>query len=89
MYEHCRQIETTSEVCSAIAAAHDAQLVVFDTFSDPTGLHGKPKMYTAWGFSGTDFPLIEIETTWDRISDGVRVNVQTRYWLLSPIKHES
>lgn len=90
MTDGCKRVETTAEVWGAISVAHFNDLGVFSTFTDSYGYYGRAKAYTSWGFKNSDYPLIEMETTWDRGDDeGERLNERTRYWLLSPIREEA
>lgn len=82
------RVPTSAEVWAVILARHP-EMVVFGTYSAPNGNpHGDPKgkMFTSFGFSGFDYPVIEAETTWDIGEDGKRNNVKHEYWLCLPIK---
>ena len=89
MFDNFRRVETSEQVVAQIHRDHDGQLQVWASFSDPTGYNGTPRMMTMWSIAGMDYPLMEVITTWDKLSDGVQVNMQTKCWLLSPIKFEA
>ncbi len=90
-----KTIPTTPEVWAVIKARHHADLSVFSSFSNPDGTfiggcgqHGE--MFTAYGFKGADYPLMEARTTWDidRAEPHKRINEEHKYWLCIPIKEE-
>ena len=85
------RIETSPEVYSAIFTKHRKDLVTFATYSAPDGDqfgdHKQGLMFTSWGIKGSDFPLIEAQTTWD--IDSVpeiykRNNEKHQYWICLP-----
>jgi len=82
-----KRIPTSKEVYCAKMDRHYEDLSVFSSYSAPNGdYYGNPdvcRMMTEWGFKGADFPILGIETTWDRQPKGVyeRVNEQHKYWL--------
>ncbi len=90
-----KKIKTTPEVWAVIRASHP-ELTVFSSFSDPEGGSeygdGTPRMETAYGFRGGDFPIIEAKTTWEYAKDEekprVRKNEKHEYWLCLPIKED-
>ena len=79
-----RTVETSREVWAVIRARHP-ELVPFGTASF------EGDMFTSYGFSDADFPIMEARTTWDPDPDrpGHRINEQSRFWLCVPIKEES
>jgi hypothetical protein len=85
-----KRVPTSAEVWAVIRARHP-EMVPFGSYSAPDGDEfGEPskgKMFTSYGFSGCDFPVIEAQTTWD-ISDckTLRSNERHEYWLCLPIK---
>jgi len=94
-------VKTTVEVWQAIRDAHP-ELIVFGSFSDPTGsfpdgFHGNAKMMTQYGFEGQEIPVIMAETTWQIPSEGwggghsllERENEYDRYWLCFPPQENS
>jgi len=87
--------ETSAEVYAVIWARHRDELRAFGSFSDPEGSspygNGTPTMETSWCLPKSDFPLIEIRTTWDKETDAERrsnkrINEKHQYWLCLPIK---
>jgi len=87
-----KKIETSSEVYSAIFTKHRKDLVTFSTYStpdgDPFGNMQQGLMLTSWGIKGSDFPLIEAQTTWDIDrtpgNQYKRNNEAHQYWLCLP-----
>lgn len=89
-----RKMPTTPEVWGAIMLAHREKLVVFSSFSNPTGDshlgNGRPEMFTEYGFRDADCPLIGARTTWERgEKEWDRVNEDRVYWLCLPLEAES
>jgi hypothetical protein len=84
---HAR-IKTTAEVWAVIKASHGEKLVVFSSYSNPTGNDGmtsQPQMMTEFGFRASPIPLMGAETRWERGKDEYeRVNVTHEYWLCIP-----
>jgi hypothetical protein len=78
-----RIVETSAEVWAVIRARHP-ELRVFGTASF------EGDMFTSFGFSKADYPLIEARTTWERDPEDQyrRINERHRYWLCLPIKEE-
>lgn len=79
------QIKTSPEVWAVIRARH-RDLEVFGSFSAPDGEDGNPeqgRMFTSYGFSDGDFPIIAAQTTWeiDRNNPANRRNEKHEYWL--------
>ena len=76
-----RTVETSREVWAVIRARHP-ELVPFGTASF------EGDMFTSYGFTGADFPIMEARTTWepDPEKPGHRVNEQIRFWLCIPTK---
>jgi hypothetical protein len=85
-----KRVQTSAEVWAVILARHP-EMVPFGSYSAPEGDKlgdpSKGKMFTSYGFSGCDFPVIEAQTTWE-ISDCKiwRLNERREYWLCLPIK---
>jgi hypothetical protein len=86
MSEYTR-IETTPEVAAVLRASH-RNMAVFESFSDPSGTEfggsGEVgRMETAFGFPGTDYPLLYCRTTWLIGIDapGKRSEEKHEYWL--------
>lgn len=81
-----KKIKTSAEVWAVIRASHP-ELIVFGSFSDPDGEMlgdtSKGRMFTSYGFSGCDFPVMCAETTWDinREKPYQHDNEATEYWL--------
>ena len=79
-------IKTSHEVWAVIRAAHP-ELVVFASFSDPSGYicggGSRATMETAYGFKNADFPIIRAVTTWelDPAKPHERVNEAHQFWL--------
>ena len=83
-----KRIPTSAEVYAVIRARHASEMQVFGTISQPNGhpLGNREdcRMDTEWGFSGGDWPILGVSTTW-RADD--RENTErTHYWLCIPIK---
>lgn len=91
-----KRIPTSAEVWAVIMAKHRADLHVFSSFSNPDGTFcggsgQQGRMDTAYGFKGSDYPLMEASTTWDiiRTQGGEkRENEQHQYWLCLPQKDD-
>ena len=78
-----RKAFTSAEVYAVIRAKH-GDMVVFSSYSNPTGNDGmttKSQMHTEWGFAGDDIPVIGIATYWDAGDGTERKNVTSEYWL--------
>jgi hypothetical protein len=80
---------TSAEVYAVIMAKHRDQMRAFGSFSDPDGkFNGSPglqgRMDTVWGIEGCDFPILEIQTTWDidQSAPHKRVDQRHTYFLL-------
>lgn len=61
-------IKTSAEVYAVIMAKHRLDMHVHGSFSDPTGngyefSTGRPEMMTAWGFKGSEEPLLKLIQT--------------------------
>lgn len=92
----CTKIPTSAEVYSVIFARHLDQLVVYASFSDPTGTWmGGPgdtgRMETVWAFKGADWPILEAKTTWTidpAKPSHERINERHEYWLLMSKKED-
>ena len=87
------KIETSAEVYSVIHARHP-ELVPFSTYSNPDGGcmlgSGGCEMYTEWGFSGNDYPIIAVRTTWDKHpeQDYIRVNEKHEFYICVGIEQD-
>lgn len=83
---------TSAEVWAVIKARHGKDLKVFGSYSAPDGdFLGDPsicKMFTSYGFSNGDYPIMEAETTWRTNPEKrhERINETTKYWLCLPVK---
>lgn len=69
MTDYSRLI-TSAEVYAVIMVRHGDQMRAFATFSDPEGTFNggsgeRGRMDTTWGIEGCDYPILEINTTWD------------------------
>jgi hypothetical protein len=64
-----------AHMCEGTNAIH-----VHETFSDPSGEHGRPAMMTVIGPSG-GASVMRLETTWSRDAEPYRADATTRYWL--------
>lgn len=69
MPDNYSRLLTSAEVYAVIMAKHREQMSCFASFSDPDGtFNGGPgvegRMETVWGIAGTDYPLLEIRTSW-------------------------
>lgn len=86
-------VKTTADVWMVIKLSHP-ELIVFGSFSDPTGtfpdgFHGNGKMMTQYGFGGKDHPVMMAETTWSIPNEAwgggnistKRKGEKTEYWL--------
>ena len=85
--------QTSAEVWAVIHARHRHELKVLASFSNPDGRafggNGeRGEMETTYGFSGCDYPFMEVRTTWDIDPEQPykRVNEKHVYWLLLPIE---
>lgn len=82
-----KRVKTSPEVWAVIRARHP-EMVVFGSYSAPDGdfyvNQSIGKMFTSFGFRGHDYPVIEVETTWD-IVGLKRENEKHDYWLCLPI----
>ena len=71
----------------SIFRQHAAELVAFGSISQPCGNpHGdstQARMYTDWGFKGSDYPIIALDNTWRHDSDspGARNDDKRMYYL--------
>ena len=79
------RIKTSPEVWAVIRARHP-ELKVFGSYSAPDGEVGNPeqgRMFTSYGFSDGDFPIIAAQTTWDidEKDPSLRKNEKHEYWL--------
>ena len=78
------RIPTSAEVFAVIRARHP-ELRVFGSYTATDGSDYDPsraKMSTSYCFEQYDYPVIEIQTTWDIPSDGYdRKNERHEYWL--------
>ena len=85
-----KTVQTTVEVWCAIRQAHP-ELIVYGSFSAPDGNYfgnqNEGKMFTSFCFKQGNFPIIEVETTWqvDREDPTYRTREQSRYWLCLPV----
>ncbi len=91
-----RLIPTTRNVWIAIWAKHKNELVLFSSFSNPNGtFHGgagkRGEMWSTYGISGCDYPLIEIRTTWEIHQDRPheRMYEQEEYYLCLALKSDN
>lgn len=79
-----RTIPTTCEVWHAIQTAHP-DMVVFSCHTDMDGERtpDRGQAFTAWGFGGHAFPVMEAFSTWEinREHPAERINEQHQYWL--------
>jgi hypothetical protein len=82
-----RSVKTSAEVAAVIRAAHP-EMVVFGSFSDPTGgFMGGPcdtgRMETEYGFANHDFPTFRVRTTWAIGENGREIEGSRKheYWL--------
>jgi len=90
-----KTVATTPEVWAVVHASHHNELVPFSSFSNPDGTFNggcgqRGEMFTAYGFKGADYPLMEAKTTWeiDRETPYKRINEQHRYWLCLPTRED-
>lgn len=85
-----RKVATSAEVWAVIRARHK-ELIVFGSYSAPDGDEfigsSTGRMDTAYGFSDSDYPLIEASTTWtiDYDQRSNRIDEITEYWLCVPV----
>ena len=71
------RILTSAEVFAVLMARHP-ELRVFGSYTAPD----KGKMSTSYCFEQCDYPIIEIQTTWDIDTEGYgRKNEKHKYWL--------
>lgn len=87
------KIPTSAEVYAVIFTKHRDSLRVFSSFSDPEGrFHGgigeKAVMETSWGFESSDYPIMEVKSSWgiDPEAPRKRVDQKHEYWLCVAIK---
>lgn len=83
----CQRVPTSKEVYWAIRNNHLDRMVVFTSFSDPTGGFmggsGEGRMDTEWGFRGQDFATVGTRTTWEIHAQfpDERIDEKNIYWL--------
>lgn len=83
-----RMVKTTREVWAVMRASHP-EMKPFSSYSDPEGGDGQPRMETAYGFEGLDFPLLFASTTWEKGEKSYdRVNEKHEFWLCVGIAEE-
>ena len=84
MYDKYGKVGTSFDVWTAIRNEHP-EMVVFGSYSAPHGDHGtgQARMFTSYGFRGSDIPVIGAETTWDFDPEdpSSRNNAKSKYWL--------
>ena len=89
-----RRVVTSAEVFAVIRARHTS-MKVFGGYSAPdgdwSGDPNKGKMFTSYGFERGDYPVIEIQTTWDIDHEHPekRFNERHEYWLCLPVKEDA
>ena len=86
-----KRVPTSAEVWAVIRARHP-ELRVFGSYSAPDGDEfgdtSKGRMFTSYGFTQGDYPVMEAQTTWDidREDPGSHKNQRCEYWLCLPIR---
>lgn len=85
------RVPTTYEVYRQILDEHAKdkhegarELSVFSSCTDHVGEFGRPHIFTSWGFSGADYPLVEARSTWDSYEQYLN-DMQSgkfEYWLI-------
>lgn len=84
-----KTVSTSAEVWAVIRARHP-EMRVFGSYSAPDGdQFGDPrvgKMFTSYGFTEGDYPVIEAQTTWDIDPEKpyYRANEKHEYWICLP-----
>lgn len=77
MSDNYKRVKTSYAVWSAIRKQHP-ELRLFSSYTAPE----KGITFTSYGFPGSDFPIMEAETTWDTNAYGDETH---QYWLCLPV----
>jgi len=88
--DNYRLLVTSAEVIAVIRARHEQGLVVYSTFSDPSGTSplgdGRPSMMTMYSMQGSDRPMFKLHSSWDVGEKSYeRINEHHEYWLCLPL----
>ena len=78
-------IETTLDVWKEIRKTHP-EMIVYSSYSAPNEFDCGGEMYTSYGFSEGDYPVIAIKTIWD-IDPGNpydHLNKKSTFWFCCP-----
>ena len=89
-----KRVPTSAEVWAVIRARHP-EMRVFGSYSAPDGDQfgdpSKGKMFTSYGFEHGDFPVMDVQTTWDIDPNAPhkRPNERHEYWLCLPVREDA